>query len=209
MRSSARHEARLEGEPWTRDKMDDAGFRKMLTAIAGFEMEVPRLAADLQAQPEQVGGRPRGVIEALEAQGSPALAALMRSSRHERAARRIRLRRHAVRRAGRRLRRDGARVRRLRLVAPAEPHGPANRRAEPAGRRPAPRPRCQRPKITPGWSMPTSGRSSRPAPRAAWPNRFRRDRRADPLAARGGWQLGVATGKSDRGLHRSARRCTA
>ena len=76
---SARQEGRIAGDPWTRDKMDDAAFRKMLGAIAGFEMEVrawrPTFKLSQNKSPED---RAR-VADALEAQGSPALAALMRT----------------------------------------------------------------------------------------------------------------------------------
>ena len=76
---SARHEARIEGSPWTRDKMDDGTFRKMLGAIVGFEMEVLAWRATFKLSQNKSAEDRARVTEALEAQGSPALAALMRN----------------------------------------------------------------------------------------------------------------------------------
>jgi transcriptional regulator len=76
---SARQEARIEGVPWTRDKMDDAAFRKMLGAIAGFEMEVRAWRPTFKLSQNKSAEDRARVADALEAQGSPALAALMRS----------------------------------------------------------------------------------------------------------------------------------
>ena len=76
---SARQEARIEGAPWTRDKMDDATFRKMLGAIAGFEMEVRAWRPTFKLSQNKPAEDRAAVAEALDGQGSPALAALMRS----------------------------------------------------------------------------------------------------------------------------------
>ena len=76
---TARHEARLEGEPWTRDKMDDAMFRKKLAGIFGFEMEIRAWRPTFKLSQNKPAEDRAAVIEALEAQGSPAMAALMRS----------------------------------------------------------------------------------------------------------------------------------
>ena len=76
---SARQEARIEGEPWSREKMDDAAFRKMLGAIAGFEMEVRAWRPTFKLSQNKPADDRATVADALEAQGSPALAALMRS----------------------------------------------------------------------------------------------------------------------------------
>ena len=76
---SARHEGRIEGEPWTRAKMDDAAFRKMLGAIAGFEMEVRAWRPTFKLSQNKSAEDRARVAEALETQGSPALAALMRT----------------------------------------------------------------------------------------------------------------------------------
>jgi transcriptional regulator len=76
---TARHEARLEGEPWTREKMDEATYRKRLSAIFGFEMEVRAWRPTFKLSQNKSAEDRAAVIEALEAQGSPAMAALMRS----------------------------------------------------------------------------------------------------------------------------------
>jgi transcriptional regulator len=76
---SARHEARIEGTPWTRDKVDDGQFRKMLGAIAGFEMEVRAWRPTFKLSQNKNAEDRAAVAAALEAQGSPGLAALMRT----------------------------------------------------------------------------------------------------------------------------------
>lgn len=76
---SARQEARIVGEPWTRDKMDEGKFRKMLSGIAGFEMEIRAWRPTFKLSQNKSAEDRAAVVEALEAQGSPALAALMRS----------------------------------------------------------------------------------------------------------------------------------
>jgi transcriptional regulator len=76
---SARNEARIEGTPWTRDKVDDGQFRKMLGAIAGFEMEVRAWRPTFKLSQNKSAADRARVTEALEAQGSPGLAALMRT----------------------------------------------------------------------------------------------------------------------------------
>jgi transcriptional regulator len=76
---SARQESRIEGEPWTRAKMDAATFDKLLGAIVGFEMEVRAWRPTFKlSQNKSAEDRVR-VADALDAQGSPSLATLMRS----------------------------------------------------------------------------------------------------------------------------------
>jgi transcriptional regulator len=77
---SERHEDRVSGgEPWTMAKLPDAKLRGLLAGIVGFELEVlawrPTFKLSQNKSPEE---RER-VAAGLEAQGSPALAALMRS----------------------------------------------------------------------------------------------------------------------------------
>jgi transcriptional regulator len=74
-----RHEKRIPGEPWTRERVDPAKVASLRQGIVGFEMEVrawrPTFKLSQNKSPED-----RAVIaEALEAHGSPALAALMRT----------------------------------------------------------------------------------------------------------------------------------
>lgn len=76
---SARHEARLGGEPWTMDKLGEEHRRRLLRGITGFEMEARGWRETFklsQNKPEDERAR---VIEGLEASGSPALAQLMRT----------------------------------------------------------------------------------------------------------------------------------
>ena len=76
---AARHEARLGGEAWTRDKMDPAQFRKLLGAIAGFEMEVRAWRPTFKLSQNKPAEDRTRVADALAANGSPSLATLMRS----------------------------------------------------------------------------------------------------------------------------------
>lgn len=75
---AARHEARIEGEPWTRDKMDGAAFGKILGAIVGFEMEVRAWRPTFKLSQNKSAEDRARVADALDAQGSPSLATLMR-----------------------------------------------------------------------------------------------------------------------------------
>jgi transcriptional regulator len=76
----AREEARVtEGRPWTMDKVPDAKLRPMLSGIVGFEMEVQAWRPTLKLSQNKPTEERARVIEGLEAQGSPALAALMRT----------------------------------------------------------------------------------------------------------------------------------
>jgi transcriptional regulator len=76
---AARHEARIEGEPWTRAKMDEAVFGKMLGAIVGFEMEVRAWRPTFKLSQNKSAEDRATVADALDKQGSVALATLMRS----------------------------------------------------------------------------------------------------------------------------------
>ena len=73
------NEARLAPkEPWTRGKMDESKFGKMLGAITGFEMEVKAWRPTLklsQNKPKEVRER---VAVQLEAQGKRAMAHMIR-----------------------------------------------------------------------------------------------------------------------------------
>lgn len=75
---SAREEARMEGKPWTRDKMDPVKFDKMLGAITGFVMDVYEWRPTFKlSQNKSLQERSR-VIDGLEALGRNKLAATMR-----------------------------------------------------------------------------------------------------------------------------------
>lgn len=77
---AATHEPRVSpGNPWTRDKMDEARFRRMLGAIAGFELRIDAVRGTTKLSQNKTPGDRRRVIEGLEASGNPALAAAMRT----------------------------------------------------------------------------------------------------------------------------------
>lgn len=74
-----KHEARTAGEPWLASEASADMWAKLLRGIVGFEMEVlawrPTIKLSQKKTPEE-----RATIAAgLEASGSPALAALMRT----------------------------------------------------------------------------------------------------------------------------------
>lgn len=77
---STRHEARIEeGEPWTLDKLTPERLRGLLAGIVGFELEVQVWRETLKlSQNKDAADRTR-LADALEAEGSPAIAAMMRS----------------------------------------------------------------------------------------------------------------------------------
>ena len=76
---SALHEARLAPKPpWTRSKMKDGLFDKMLGAIIGFEMRVAAWRGTMKlGQNKSPEARAR-VADALDARGQRAMALLMR-----------------------------------------------------------------------------------------------------------------------------------
>lgn len=74
-----RHEARLPGDPWTMAKVPEAKLHALLGGIVGFELEILGWRPTFKlSQNKSTEDRAR-VAEALEASGSPALAALMRT----------------------------------------------------------------------------------------------------------------------------------
>jgi transcriptional regulator len=77
---AAREEGRIaEGEPYRSEQVDPALWSKLIRAITGFELEVRAWRPTLKlSQNKPVEERAR-LADALEAQGSPALAALMRN----------------------------------------------------------------------------------------------------------------------------------
>lgn len=76
---SALNEARLTPkEPWTRDKMDDAVFRRMLGGITGFEMEVKARRPTFKLSQNKSEAERLRVADELDAQGKKAMAHLMR-----------------------------------------------------------------------------------------------------------------------------------
>jgi transcriptional regulator len=77
---SAREEARvIEGEPWTLDKMPETKLQPMLSAIVGFELEVLAWRPTFKLSQNKPADERERVAAGLEAQGSRAIAQLMRT----------------------------------------------------------------------------------------------------------------------------------
>lgn len=76
---SNRHEARIEeGTFWKIDKVPEAKLRGLLNAIVGFELEVQAWRPTLKLGQKDTQADRDGAIAGLEAQGSLAIARLMR-----------------------------------------------------------------------------------------------------------------------------------
>ncbi|MES2303565.1 MAG: FMN-binding negative transcriptional regulator [Pseudomonadota bacterium] len=76
---TATNEARvIEGEPWTMDKMPPDALRKMMAAIVGFELEVQAWRPTFKLSQNKSAEERARVAAGLEAEGSPAMAELMR-----------------------------------------------------------------------------------------------------------------------------------
>jgi len=77
---SGRHEARiLGGEPWTIDKLPAPKLQKLLAGIAGFEMEIQAWRPTLKLSQNKPAEERARVAAGLEAQGSRAIAQLLRT----------------------------------------------------------------------------------------------------------------------------------
>ena len=73
------NEARVvEGTPWTIDKMPEDALRKMMAAIVGFEMEIQAWRPTFKLSQNKSADERARVAIGLEAEGSPAIAELMR-----------------------------------------------------------------------------------------------------------------------------------
>jgi transcriptional regulator len=78
--ATARHENRItEGTPWTMDKMPEAKLDGLMSAIVGFEMEVLAWRPTFKLSQNKSAEERTLVADALEKQGSVALAHLMRT----------------------------------------------------------------------------------------------------------------------------------
>lgn len=76
---SAANEARIaQGQPWTMDKMPPDTLRAMMGAIIGFEMEVQAWRPTFKLSQNKPAAERERVAAGLEAEGSPAIAELMR-----------------------------------------------------------------------------------------------------------------------------------
>ncbi|WP_088310175.1 FMN-binding negative transcriptional regulator [Novosphingobium sp. B 225] len=77
---STRHEERIaEGQPWTLDKLPEDKLRAMLAGIVGFELEVQVWRETLKLSQNKDAAVRTQLANALEAEGSPAIAAMMRN----------------------------------------------------------------------------------------------------------------------------------
>jgi len=76
---TARNEARVTGgEPWTMDKMPADKLRAMMAAIIGFEIEITAWRETFKLSQNKPADERARLIDGLEEQGAPAMAALMR-----------------------------------------------------------------------------------------------------------------------------------
>jgi transcriptional regulator len=77
---TAEQEIRLAPKPkWTREKMDDAVFNKMRSAITGFEMRVTAWRGTAKLGQNKPAEARENAAKALDAQGRKAVAHLMRT----------------------------------------------------------------------------------------------------------------------------------
>ena len=75
---AARHEPRVNpGDPWTRDKMDDALFRKMLSAITGFAVRVDAVRETVKLGQHKNAADRAGAVAGARAAGMTELADAM------------------------------------------------------------------------------------------------------------------------------------
>ena len=74
-----RHEERIPGEPWRRDRVDPGYIAGLLRGIVGFEMEVRAWRPTLKLSQNKSAEERAAIAEGLEAHGSPALASLIRT----------------------------------------------------------------------------------------------------------------------------------
>jgi transcriptional regulator len=75
---AARHEPHVNpGDPWTRDKMDDALFRKMLSAITGFAVRVDAVRETVKLGQHKNAADRTGAVAGARAAGMTELADAM------------------------------------------------------------------------------------------------------------------------------------
>ncbi len=76
----ARQEAKVQGgEPWTLEKMPEAKLRGLLKGIVGFELEVQAWRPTFKLSQNKSADERLRVADGLDAQGSRAIAQLMRT----------------------------------------------------------------------------------------------------------------------------------
>lgn len=74
-----RHEARVEGEPWTAAETPPDMWRKLLGGIVGFELEIVAWRPTMKLSQNKSPDERAAIAEGLEQTGSPALAQLIRN----------------------------------------------------------------------------------------------------------------------------------
>ncbi|MCL4673344.1 MAG: FMN-binding negative transcriptional regulator [Sphingomonadaceae bacterium] len=74
-----RHEARLGGEQWSGEETPPDMWRKLLTGIIGFELEIQAWRPTLKLSQNKSAEDRARIAEGLEQAGSPALAQLVRT----------------------------------------------------------------------------------------------------------------------------------
>lgn len=77
---SQEQERRLSPKPeWTRDKMSEGLFDRMVTGLIGFEMAVSEMRGTVKLGQDKPGAARAAVADALAARGDAAMAGLMRA----------------------------------------------------------------------------------------------------------------------------------
>ena len=74
-----KQEGRLGGEPWSGDETPPEVWRKLLTGIVGFELEIQAWRPTLKLSQNKSAEDRARIVEGLEQAGSPALAQLIRT----------------------------------------------------------------------------------------------------------------------------------
>jgi transcriptional regulator len=74
-----RHEKRIPGEPWNRGQVDRGTIAGLLRGIVGFELEVRAWRPTFKLSQNKPAEDRATIADGLEAQGSSALASLMRT----------------------------------------------------------------------------------------------------------------------------------
>lgn len=78
---SAEQERRLSPKPaWTRDKMHDGLFDRLLSGLVGFAMDVTAMHGTAKLAQDKPEAARHNVSDALDAIGKPAMAALIRNN---------------------------------------------------------------------------------------------------------------------------------
>ena len=74
----AKHEARIEGEPWRAEESSDATWSKLFRGIMGFELEVQAWRPTLKLSQKKSPAEREAIAAGQDARGNGAIATLMR-----------------------------------------------------------------------------------------------------------------------------------